>query len=236
MMSDDQHDRSAKRRDALRLIAGGLLLGGWPAVEPAGGATGGAAGCVLTPAQTEGPYFVDERLDRSDVRDDPATGAARPGAVLTLDLRVAAVDGARCTPMRGAIVDIWQCDALGNYSDVNDSRGARFLRGYQVTDANGRVQFTTIYPGAYPGRAVHIHFKIRAQSGGRVAEFTSQLYFDDALTDRVHATQPYAGAAQRRTRNARDGLYRNGGGNLTLDVTTHGDAYAAAYDIGVRTG
>ena len=165
-MIKDEPDRSKARRDALRIIAGGLLLGGWPAANPAHAQTGNRAGCVLTPAQTEGPYFVDERLDRSDVREDPATGAARPGAVLTLDLGVAAVDGARCMPLRGAIVDIWQCDALGNYSDVNDSRGQRFLRGYQATDANGRVRFTTIYPGAYPGRAVHIHFKIR-RSGCR---------------------------------------------------------------------
>jgi protocatechuate 3,4-dioxygenase beta subunit len=234
-MSNDSHDGSAARRDALRFIAAGLLLGGWPDADPPRAATIEAAGCVLTPAQTEGPYFVDERLDRSDVRDDPATGTPRPGAVLTLDLRVVAVDGTRCTPMRGAIVDIWQCDALGNYSDVGDRRGARFLRGYQVTDADGGVRFTTIYPGAYPGRAVHIHFKVRAHVGNRDAEFTSQLYFDDILTDRVHATHPYAGAAQRRTRNARDGLYRNGGSTLTLDVATRGDAYAAAYHIGVRT-
>lgn len=235
-MIKDKPDRSKARRDALRIIAGGLLLGGWPAANPAHAQTGNRAGCVLTPAQTEGPYFVDERLDRSDVREDPATGAARPGAVLTLDLGVAAIDGARCMPLRGAIVDIWQCDALGNYSDVNDSRGRRFLRGYQATDANGRVRFTTIYPGAYPGRAVHIHFKIRAAGAGRNTEFTSQFYFDDALTDRVHAMGVYAGAAQRRTRNARDGLYRGGGSDLTLDVTAKGDAYAATYDIGVRTG
>ncbi len=101
-MIKDEPDRSKARRDALRIIAGGLLLGGWPAANPAHAQTGKRAGCVLTPAQTEGPYFVDERLDRSDVREDPATGAARPGAVLTLDLGVAAVDGARCVPLRGA--------------------------------------------------------------------------------------------------------------------------------------
>ena len=114
-----------------------------------------------------------------------------------------------------------------------DTRGAKFLRGFQTTDSDGRVRFTTIYPGAYPGRAVHIHFKVRAQAAGRDAEFTSQLYFDDALTDRVHAAAPYAGAT-RRMRNEQDGLYRRGGRELTLDVTPVDGGYRAAYDVGVR--
>ncbi len=86
----------------------------------------------------------------------------------------------------GAIVDIWHCDAAGVYSDATDpgfnTVGKKFLRGYQVTDANGGVQFTTIYPGWYRGRTVHIHFKVRAKAkSGQSYEFTSQLYFDDAI-------------------------------------------------------
>ena len=111
-----------------------------------------------------------------------------------------------------------------------------FLRGYQVTDAEGRVRFTTIYPGAYPGRAVHIHFKVRPQASGRNQDFTSQLYFDDAFTDRVHAAAAYGGAASRRTRNARDGLYLRGGRDLTLDVAENGNGYAATCEIGVSSG
>ena len=147
-----------------------------------------------------------------------------------------------CAPLPGAHVDLWQCDALGIYSDVKDfnglfdTRGKKFLRGYQVTGSNGRVRFTTIYPGAYPGRAVHIHFKVRMQASGRDRDFTSQLYFDDALTDRVHASPPYADARARRTRNAQDGLYRRGGRELQLDVIKAGDGYAAAYEVGLRTG
>jgi protocatechuate 3,4-dioxygenase beta subunit len=198
-----------------------------------------APACVLTPAQTEGPYFVDERLDRSDIREEPGGGPPKPGAPLTLELRIFAVDGTRCTPVRGAIVDLWHCDAAGVYSDADDAsfstRGSKFLRGYQVTDAGGRVRFTTIYPGAYPGRAVHIHFKVRAQAGARTLDFTSQLYFDDALTDRVHAAKPYSGMPERRTRNARDGLYRRGGRELQLDVVGAGDGYRAAYDVGIRS-
>ena len=239
-MNDDRSNTfSTLRRQALKAIggAGTLLLGGRSIAQSAGGSAKMPA-CVLTPAQTEGPYFADERLNRADVRVDPSTGSARAGALLTLDLGVSSIDGGRCAAVSGAIVDIWHCDAAGVYSDANDmsfsTRGSKFLRGYQVTDANGRVRFTTIYPGAYPGRAVHIHFKVRPRATGRDLDFTSQLYFDDALTDRVHAEKPYAGAAERRTRNARDGLYRRGGRELQLDVISTGEGYAAAYDIGIR--
>jgi protocatechuate 3,4-dioxygenase beta subunit len=222
---------SVSRRSALRAVAAaGAALAGATLRVPVRAEE--APRCVLTPAQTEGPYFVDERLERADLRRDPADGSVKPGALLALALRVLALDGTACAPLAGAIVDIWHCDAVGVYSDVDDprfaTRGAKFLRGYQVTDGNGRVRFTTIYPGAYPGRAVHIHFKVRT----RAAEFTSQLYFDDALTDRVHAQPPYTGS--RRTRNARDGLYRAGGKILELDVVPAAQGYAAAYDVGVR--
>jgi protocatechuate 3,4-dioxygenase beta subunit len=236
MIHDELPAFAVRRREALRILAGagGLLLGGRSTAQRALSRVQ-TPGCVLTPAQSEGPYFVDERQNRADVRADPATGAVTPGAPLMLDLRVAAVAGTQCAPLRDAIVDIWQCDALGNYSDVDAARGTRFLRGYQVTDGDGRVRFTTIYPGAYPGRAVHIHFKIRAGAPVCAREFTSQLYFDDALTDRVHAASAYGGAAARRTRNARDGLYRHGGRDLTLDVAEDGNGYAAAYEIGVSS-
>ena len=219
------------RRAAVRAVAaaGAALAGTTLGVSARADET---PRCVLTPAQTEGPYFVDERLQRSDIRGDPADGAAKPGALLALTLRVFALDGAACASLAGAIVDLWHCDAAGVYSDVDDTRlatrGAKFLRGYQVTDTSGRVRFTTIYPGAYPGRAVHIHFKVRT---GRT-EFTSQLYFDDALTDRVHAQPPYRGG--QRTRNAQDGLYRTGGSLLMLDVVPAAQGYAAAYDVGIR--
>jgi protocatechuate 3,4-dioxygenase beta subunit len=230
----------SRRRAALRAFggAGALLLGASAMAQGTGNPSRKVPSCVLTPAQTEGPYFVDERLERSDVRSDPASGAIKPGALLTLNLAIFVVDGARCAPASGMIVDVWHCDAAGVYSDVNDARlgtrGSRFLRGYQVTGADGRVRFTTIYPGAYPGRAVHVHFKVRAKASRRDVEFTSQLYFDDALTDRVHAVAPYAGSPERRTRNADDGLYRRGGRELQLDVVDAGGGYAAAYDVGIR--
>jgi protocatechuate 3,4-dioxygenase beta subunit len=197
--------------------------------------------CVITPQQTEGPYFVDERMNRSDIRSDPADGSVREGVPLRLTMQITQVSGSACAPLAGVYVDLWQCDALGVYSDVNDrSTGSRagaskFLRGYQVTDENGIIQFTTIYPGWYQGRTVHIHFKVRTALDSRSArEMTSQLYFDDALTDQIHALPPYASKGQRTMRNNQDGIYRDGGDKLTVPVAPEGDGYAGTFNLGVQ--
>jgi protocatechuate 3,4-dioxygenase beta subunit len=128
---------------------------------------------------------------------------------------------------------------MGLYSDVRDTNGffntagQKFLRGYQLTDASGIAKFTTIYPGWYQGRTVHIHFKVRSSTGARVAEFTSQLYFDDAVTDKVLAQAPYNTKSGSRTRNERDGLFGRGGRQLMLTVGERGAGYHAAFDIGL---
>ena len=103
--------------------------------------------CVVRPEQTEGPYFIDELLNRSDIRSDPFDGSIRPGAELQLAFNVSNLANSVCMPLAGAIVDLWHCDAAGTYSDVAGAAGRKFLRGYQVTDANGVAVFTTIYPG-----------------------------------------------------------------------------------------
>lgn len=195
--------------------------------------------CVVRPEQTEGPYFVDERLNRSDIRADPTDGRVRPGTPLALTLRVSRLGAGDCQPLQGAQVDIWHCDALGVYSDVQDpgfsSIGRKFLRGYQVTDARGAAQFVTVYPGWYPGRTVHIHFKIRtATVARRTFEFTSQLYFDDGLTDHVHADPPYAATGLRTTRNQQDWIFRRGGNQLLLAPTTTDRGYSATFAIGLQ--
>ena len=196
--------------------------------------------CIVTPKQTEGPFFVDERLKRSDIRVDPSDGRIKPGVPLRLTLRVSAIGGTGCKPLSDAIVDLWQCDAIGVYSGVNDSgsqssEAKDFLRGYQVTEPDGSAQFTTIYPGWYPGRTVHIHFKVRVSAkSGTGQELTSQLYFDDALTDRIHGQSPYAGKGPRAVRNQRDGLFRNGGRHLMLSPVESGDGYLATFDIGLQ--
>jgi protocatechuate 3,4-dioxygenase beta subunit len=193
------------------------------------------AGCVVRPQQTEGPYFVDERLNRADIRSDPATGTVKAGAPLEIVFRVSDLIGARCVPLAGAMVDVWHCDAHGAYSDVQDAagdtRGQRFLRGYQATDAAGIARFMTIYPGWYEGRAVHVHFKIRtAPAAGRGREFTSQLYFDEALTEQVHAHAPYVRHG-RRVPNERDGLFRRGGRDLILGAKKADPGYTGMFDI-----
>jgi protocatechuate 3,4-dioxygenase beta subunit len=130
---------------------------------------------------------------------------------------------------------------VGAYSDVTDrlfdTKGQKFLRGHQITDGSGAVKFVTIYPGWYPGRAVHVHFKVRTSPAGSQAyEFTSQFYFDEGMTDRVHGREPYAAHRGERTRNERDGIFKNGGPQLTLAVTEAASGYAAAFDLAMRPG
>jgi protocatechuate 3,4-dioxygenase beta subunit len=254
---DAQVGRILSRREVLALLGGtsaallaacapgGALASPSPTAiaQPTSAATATAAAataaatalpsCIVRPALTEGPYFVDEKLDRSDIRSDPGTGAVRPGAVLNLNFLVSRVSGSACTALGGAMVDVWHCDALGVYSDVDSARGQKFLRGFQTTDASGSAKFTTIYPGWYQGRAVHIHFKIRPTSS---TEFTSQLFFDDALSTQVFAQAPYSQkGTQGMTRNSSDGIYQQSGGKLLLSATKSGDVYSSTFDIGLAS-
>jgi len=222
------------RREALLMLGASMLAG-----RAAAQAQAPRPACVVAPEQTEGPYFSDLMLNRSDIRSDPTDGVIKPGIPLVLALRVIAVDGSQCSALPGAIVDVWHCDALGAYSDAVDAsfdtRGKKFLRGYQVTDAAGMVRFTTIYPGWYPGRAVHVHFKVRTKSRtGRDAEFTSQLYFPNSVNERVLAVDPYVRPGSMPMRNESDGLYRRGGRTLMLDVASTADGgYTGSFDIGI---
>lgn len=244
MSQNGKSDSLISRRRALILLgaAGATMVARRTDVYSASAMSkdGTLPACIVTPKQTEGPFFVDERLKRSDIRVDPSDGNVKSGVPLRVTLRVSAIDGAGCKPLSGAIVDLWQCDAIGVYSAVNEpgsqsSEAKNFLRGYQVTESDGSTQFTTIYPGWYPGRTVHIHFKVRVSAkSGRGRELTSQLYFDDALTDRIHAQSPYAGKGPRAVKNQRDSLFRNGGRQLMLSPVRSGDGYAATFDIGLQ--
>jgi len=182
---------------------------------------------------------VDERLNRSDIRSDPSDGSVKEGVPLHLALRVHEIRGNTCLPLAGALVDLWHCDALGVYSDVRDrsfdTRGKKFLRGYQPTDGDGTAQFVTIYPGWYRGRTVHVHFKIRTAPESRQGyEFTSQLYFDEALTDRVHAQAPYAAKGYRTLKNNGDPIFLDGGEELMLQLAPEEPGYAGTFDIGLQ--
>ena len=237
-MHDDDTGRGRlySRREALALLGAGAMtmLAGKGSARAAADAPR-AASCIARPALTEGPFFVDEKLNRSDVRPDPKSGDLPQGVLLRLGFRVSQLGGGACAPLPNAQVDVWQCDAAGRYSDVqnpSDSTvGQRFLRGYQLTDSNGAADFVTIYPGCYSGRTAHIHFKIRTSSTAGKSEFTSQLFFDDAISDQIFAQPPYARASGNRTRNARDGIFRHGGEQLLLRPTKDGVTYAAAFDI-----
>lgn len=219
------------RRKSLALLASAAVL---TAAKP----SAVIAACLSRPRQTEGPFFVDERLNRSDIRSDPKSGEVRPGVALRLGFRVSRLAGQACAPLAGAKIDVWHADADGRYSDAGgfgsgaSTRGQQFLRGYQLTDASGAAEFLTIYPGGYGGRAVHVHFKIRtADATGRTQDFTSQLYFDDAFTDQMFAREPYAHRRGRWLRNAEDEIFRDGGRELLLAPQRIGDSYAATFEI-----
>ncbi|MEU1409190.1 intradiol ring-cleavage dioxygenase [Streptomyces sp. NPDC005728] len=182
------------------------------------------AACVLTPEQTEGPYYLDLETVRKDITEGKA------GVPLTL--RVTVVDSTTCAPLPGTAVDIWHCDALGIYSGYvagGSTPDTTFLRGVQLTDASGVAEFTTVYPGWYVGRALHIHVKTHAGGtvsngkyrGGHVSH-TGQLYFPETYNTRVAALTPYRNNTATRTLNARDGIYRNGGSSTLLSITQAG--------------
>jgi protocatechuate 3,4-dioxygenase beta subunit len=178
-----------------------------------------AAGtCTLTPETIAGPTWFDAHAVRTDVRD------GRPGTPLALAFRVVQADG--CTPLAGAVVDLWQADAAGVYSgfagaapgqgghaggtdEYGDDQSAatdadRFLRGTQVTGADGVVRFDTIYPGWYPTRTPHLHLKVHLAED---TVLTTQLFFDDAVSDGVLAADPYRAAGPRDTRNDTDSFF-----------------------------
>jgi hypothetical protein len=166
--------------------------------------------CVVRAEQTEGPFpNLNDELKRADIRAEPSDGAVKPGVPLRLVLRFGQVDGATCRPVAGAIIDVWQCDALGVYSAYGDVVGKKFLRGYQETDQTGTVEFITIYPGSYRPRPVHIHFSVRLtrQSPIRTVDagtFVSQLYFPLELSQEISRQPPYSGGAPPSSNAAED--------------------------------
>ena len=192
---------------ALLAFRGGLglkALERLAAAGPADAATG-TGHVAVTPSMTEGPYWVDELLRRSDVRGNTASASRDAGAVqqgVPLTLRINVLDAANGGAINGAHVDIWHANADGLYSDESgqqtgggttnaDTAGENFLRGYQVTglDAgvgstpvDGQVSFETIWPGWYSGRAIHVHVRVRTYgaSGTVATNYTTQIFFSDA--------------------------------------------------------
>lgn len=181
--------------------------------------------CVVSPNETVGPFPSLGDLIRSDIREN------KPGLPLSLTITVVNTSSG-CAPISGAIVDVWQCDHDGNYSQYGGERNATYLRGVQTTDANGRVQFITIYPGWYPGRATHVHVDVTLN--GRTVKVT-QIAFPEDISAQVYRTGVYASSGQNPTTNARDGVFSDGVNNQMI-VITGGDAtngYTGTFQVGV---
>jgi protocatechuate 3,4-dioxygenase beta subunit len=224
------------RRRALSLIAvtvaGGTLMSRQAFAQDAPAASGlinGADVCAITPETTEGPYYFDPALVRTDITE------GRPGLATRLRLQV--VD-TQCRPIPEARVDIWHCDAEGIYSGYTgqpgglDTSGATFMRGTQFADANGIVEFDTVYPGWYPGRTPHIHFKVFPDE---TSAMTGQIFFPDEVSDTVYsAVAPYnSRSAEGRTGNERDGIARQAGAAAVASVESLPEAYIVQMIIGV---
>ncbi len=234
----DRHEETTLTRRGSLLGLGGIAAaalgaGGVLAVldDDAEAAAGGPAAvasglvtCVLTPEMTQGPYYLDGDKVRRDIRE------GRPGT--RLDLAATVVDVSTCKPIKGAAVDIWHCDAGGTYSGFaqEGTAGRTFMRGIQRTNAKGLATFTTVYPGWYSGRTVHIHVEVSL--GGNVVH-TGQLFFPETLTDAVYRSAPYSGRPGRDTRNASDSIFRNGGSKSMLKATKTGSGFVARITMGV---
>jgi protocatechuate 3,4-dioxygenase beta subunit len=197
--------RPVSRRDFARGVAVGIAaaaLGACGRSAAASSASGASPACTLYPEQTQGPFYLDARLLRRDLTE------GRPGTPLRLELQIQA---SSCAPLGGVTVDVWHCDAAGLYSGYDGqlggvtTAGQTFLRGSQVSGDDGRVLFDTIYPGWYPGRTTHVHFKVHV---GARSEATSQIYFPEETTAAVYATPPYAARGPKDTSNAADGVVR----------------------------
>jgi protocatechuate 3,4-dioxygenase beta subunit len=200
----------------------------------AAGGTIPSMSCVVTPEQMEGPFYLDTALDRRDITE------GRPGAPLELELVIA--DATRCVPLPGVAVDIWHCDAMGVYSGyegavvnaahVEPVTTHRFFRGTQVTDANGRCAFTTIVPGWYTGRAVHIHVKAHPTA---TSQATTQLYFPEDTLAVVFAADPYRQHAGAHVPFDQDSIYLAAKGPAPLTLTKTASGYAASFTMGIAT-
>jgi len=186
--------------------------------------------CAVMPETTEGPYYIDPKLVRQDITE------GRSGIPLRMQLQVVTAD---CRPLAGARIDIWQCDAQGDYSGYanmgsnrdNGTTGQTFLRGTQMTDRNGIVTFDTIYPGWYRGRTTHIHYKVFLD---QKTVLTSQIFFPDALSEYVYLKNAaYARGEARDTVNRIDGIAEQAGQGAYCAIREQKDRYVAALVVGV---
>lgn len=224
--------RELSRRDALKAAGGAGLATVFGAkaldlLSLFGEDAQAASTCLLARETTEGPYWVENRLTRRDIREEKAG--------LPLVIRFTVLNAKTCKPITNADVEIWHCDALGNYSAVNGA-SSRFLRGHQRSSAAGKAEFLTIFPGWYRGRTPHIHMKVSV--GGNEVH-TGQIFFNEAIARTVYRQSPYARRGSYDTSHAEDMIYGEAGGSsaeLKLTKRTGGlRGYLGTIAIGVVT-
>ena len=196
-------DEAFSRRDVIRTVGGAGLAAvfGVRALQLLGEDAEAATTCLLTPEATEGPYWVDGALSRRNVTEGKAG--------VPLVIRFTVLNAKTCKPIRNADVEIWHCDAFGTYSGVNGAT-TRFLRGHQRSNALGKAEFLTLFPGWYPGRTPHIHMKVSV--GGNEVH-TGQVFFNEKVTTVVYKQAPYRSRGQYDTPHASDGIYSQAGGS-----------------------
>src|SRR3954452_12596920 len=208
------HDLTISRRALIGAAAGAGLSAafGVRALEALGADSGSVATCVLSPEVTEGPYWIDTRLSRRDVRE------GKPGAPLLLEISV--LNAKTCKPIRNADVEIWHADAAGEYSGFDGGSGGgaqtstRYLRGHQRSSAAGVATFLTVFPGWYRGRTPHIHLK--AHIGQDRVVHTGQIFFNEAISAQIYRRGVYAGRGAPDTSHSRDMIYAQAGGTRAV--------------------
>jgi protocatechuate 3,4-dioxygenase beta subunit len=183
------------------------MQGGYP--DPFTGSGAGTA-CKLYPTQTIGPCYAQMPMTREDISD--GLGG------LPVRLSFLVVKGSACEPVPNASIDIWHSGSQGIYSayatgtvcnpGMSDVKSEMFCRGIQVTNESGRASFSTVFPGWYQGRTIHIHFTLRLNGKEAV---TSQIYFEDVLVDEILAQGDYKARGKRDTNNASDSIFKSGG-------------------------
>jgi protocatechuate 3,4-dioxygenase beta subunit len=245
-MTNESLKKTVNRRDALGILgAAGLALaagcgsspttptattGGSGTTAGSSGGVGGTSACAVSPEETAGPYPDHTGMlnNAAFYRQDITEGTS--GLPLTLTLTVVNTK-AQCVPLANTTVEIWQCDATGNYSEYGTAASQTFLRGLQTTDGNGAVTFRTIYPGWYQGRATHIHVQVYVK--GALVK-TTQIAFPEDVSASVYRTGVYAAHGLNATTNARDNVFADGTDHELASLV--GDAatgYAATLTVGV---
>jgi len=186
--------------------------------------TDSIASCAVTPTETIGPYPSLTDLIRSDIRE------GKSGTPVTLTITVVNVNNS-CSAVANANVEIWQCDAAGNYSEYGTQRAATYLRGIQTTNASGQVTFTTIYPGWYQGRATHIHVEV-VLNGASVK--VTQLGFPESINAAVYGAGVYASRGANPTSNASDMVFADSiASELATVAGDPANGYTATFRIGI---